>query len=562
MAASKDELVPKKGTVSSVVWNWFGFVACHSEQTTTYCKVCSKAVATKGSSTTNVFQHLKQRHAAEWEKCYSLRDSQDRSPQTPTKKQSTLGDSFSHCVPYDKKGTRWKTLTDAVALHMAKDMVPIYTVEKPGFIHMLKTFNPKYVLPSRKYFAGVALPHLYNCTQEKIARELQEVSFYSTTTDLWSSQTMQPYMSLTVHFINNWTLRSVCLQTAYFPEDHKSEIIAQGLKDALNSWNLAEDRLICMTTDSGTNIIKALKDEWPNLQCFGHRLHNTIDGVHDKKMIQRFLEQEKAIARVLGSDKKSWHLVPTWQDIDALESINKAVKPLQDFTDALSGEAYVSVSYIKPVRHLFKTSLLQPEEEDTELTETIKTNILRYLDDKYSNPVMDELLEMSSLVDPRFRTTYIDPGKVEQVKKRAVTELMSLPVPAEKSTPQQPGLAVQVCQEAQPPPNKKMTLASFFKKNVPLPSPHQPEAGKIETELATYLLTPEADPDTYPLQWWKRHEPNFPRLSNLAKKYLSIPATSALTERVFSVGGGIVTCNRACLKPEVVDRLVFLAKNL
>ncbi|XP_056155762.1 zinc finger BED domain-containing protein 4-like [Lampris incognitus] len=251
----------------------------------------------------------------------------------------------------------------------------------------------------------------------------------------------------------------------------------------------------------------------------------------------RFLEQEKAIARVLGSDKKSRHLVPSWQDIDVLESINKAVKPLQDFTDALSGEAYVSVSYIKPVLHLFKTSLLQPEEEATELTETIKTNILRYLDEKYSNPVTDELLDMSSLMDPRSRTTYIDPGKVEQVKKRAVTELMSLPVPAEKSTPQQPGLAVQVCQEAQPPPNKKMTLASFFKKNVPLPSPHQSGAGKIETELATYLLTPEADPDTDPLQWWKHHEPNFPRLSNLAKKYLSIPATSAPSERVFSVGG-------------------------
>lgn len=279
-----------------------------------------------------------------------------------------------------------------------------------------------------------------------------------------------------------------------------------------------------------------------------------------QKMMERFLEQEKAIVRVLGSDKKCRHLVPTWQDIEVLESVNKAIKPLQEFTDALSGEAYVSVSYIKPVLHLFKTNLLQPEEEDTELTKTIKRNIMQYLDDKYSDPVKNELLDMSSLMDPRFRTTYIDPDKVEQIKKRAVTELMSLP--AEKSTPQQPGAAVQVCQgEAHPPPNKKMTLAAFFKKNVPEPSSHQPEEVKVETELATYLLTPEVDPDTDPLQWWKRHEPNFPRLSNLAKKYLSVPATSAPSERLFSVGGGIVTCNRACLKPVVVDRLVFLAKN-
>ena len=89
----------------------------------------------------------------------------------------------------------------------------------------------------------------------------------------------------------------------------------------------------------------------------------------------------------------SRHLVPTWQDLDVLESTNKAVKSLQEFTDALSGESYVSVSYIKPVLHLFKTSLLQPEEEDTELTKTIKGNIMQYLDEKYSDPVKDEILD-------------------------------------------------------------------------------------------------------------------------------------------------------------------------
>ena len=48
--------------------------------------------------------------------------------------------------------------------------------------------------------------------------------------------------------------------------------------------------------------------------------------------------------------------------------------------------------------------------------------------------------------------------------------------------------------------HKKMTLASFLKKNEPVPSPHQSEAGKIQTELVTQLLTPEADLDTDPLQ--------------------------------------------------------------
>ncbi|CAM4533447.1 unnamed protein product [Leuciscus chuanchicus] len=471
---------------------------------------------------------------------------------------------------------------------------------------MLKVLDARYVVPSRKYFADVALPHLYNTTREKIRSELEEMQFYSATTDLWSSRTMQPYLSLTVHYINtSWTLRSICLQTAYFPDNHTGDIIAHGLKDALSSWGLSEERLVCMTTDSGTNIIKALKDNnWPSLQCFGHRLHNAIEnGVKDpridqaigvckkavsafsyswkkrrdmtevqaelglpqhllisesptrwgsrQKMIERFLEQEKAITRVLGADKKTRHLVPTWQDLEVLEATNKAVKPLQDFTDALSGESYVSVSYIKPVLHLFKTSLLLPEEEDLELTKTIKANIMRYLESKYCDLEKEELLDMATLLDPRFRTTYIDASKLEVVKKRAVSEISAL---CNSTTEEAGPSAVQ----ENTPPKKKMTLGAFFKNSAPSTTPHpQSEKTKIETELATYFLIPDKT-----LEWWKLHQPNFPRLSLLAKKYLSIPATSAPSERVFSVGGGIVTCNRACLKPEVVDRLIFLAKNV
>lgn len=282
-------------------------------------------------------------------------------------------------------------------------------------------------------------------------------------------------------------------------------------------------------------------------------------------MIERVLEQEKAIARVLGSDKKCRHLVPTWQDLEVLESVNKAVKPLQDFTDALSGESYVTVSFIKPTLSMFRSNILKPEDDDTELTKTIKENILSYMTDKYSDPDKDELLDMASLMDPRFRTTYTRPEMVEHIKKRAVTELLYLPT--DKTTPE-PGPAVQVRQEEEeaqtgpgPAPKKRRSLASFFqKKNVP--SSSLSEADKIRTELETYLLTPEISEDADPLQWWKKHEDNFPRLSKLAKKYLSIPATSAPSERLFSVGGNIVTCHRASLKPDVVDRLVFLAKNL
>lgn len=52
-----------------------------------------------------------------------------------------------------------------------------------------------------------------------------------------------------------------------------------------------------------------------------------------QKMMERVLEQEASIRAVLSGDRKSVHLVPTWQDID----IQAALAPLIDFTDMLSG---------------------------------------------------------------------------------------------------------------------------------------------------------------------------------------------------------------------------------
>lgn len=286
-----------------------------------------------------------------------------------------------------------------------------------------------------------------------------------------------------------------------------------------------------------------------------------------QKMIERVLEQEKAISQVLGADKKTRHLVPTWQDIDVLESVSKALSPLMEFTDALSGEEYVSVSYLKPVLHIFNTSVLAPEEEDTDLTKAIKTEVLDYLNAKYSDPSTDSLLDMASLVDPRFKARYIRDDKVEEITTRAVTELESLLTEQSRSTAGAAGSTLQAeagAPDTEPVAAKKAkkTLGSFFKKETTPSGQGLPIKEAIEMELKSYLLTPEADSETDPLGWWKIHEFNFPRVSSLAKKYLCIPATSSPSERAFSTGGNIVTCHRSQLKPVSVDRLVFLAHNL
>ena len=135
-------------------------------------------------------------------------------------------------------------------------MVPIYTVTKEGFKKMIRSLDKRYIIPSRTYFSQVASPDLYEKCRAKVETEVSNVEYYAVTTDLWSSRTTEPYISLTVHFIDeDFKLKSRCLQTAFFPENHTSENIAAGLREAVAVWGLDETRQVCITTDNAANKI-------------------------------------------------------------------------------------------------------------------------------------------------------------------------------------------------------------------------------------------------------------------------------------------------------------------
>ncbi len=85
-------------------------------------------------------------------------------------------------------------------------------------------------------------------------------------------------------------------------------------------------------------------------------------------MVKRILQQEQAIRSVLSADRKTTHLIPTWQDIDVLQSIDAALNPLASLTDLLSGETYVTISAVLPLLHLIEHDLLKSSISDSKLT--------------------------------------------------------------------------------------------------------------------------------------------------------------------------------------------------
>jgi len=77
-----------------------------------------------------------------------------------------------------------------------------------------------------------------------------------------------------------------------------------------------------------------------------------------------------------------------------------------------------------------------------------------------------------------------------------------------------------------------------------------------KSELERWKELPSEDMRVDVLEWWKLNGKKFPGLSELAKKYLAVPASQANTERSFSTAKKIVTDSRSSLKPHHVEKLV------
>ncbi|CAB4018038.1 zinc finger BED domain-containing 1-like, partial [Paramuricea clavata] len=281
------------------------------------------------------------------------------------------------------------------------------------------------------------------------AKKAQKSIGYAEDEDMWSSHGLTPYMGLVLHWVDSeWNLRN----------RHLGIIITLPIKVVaafVTSWKRRRNLEAAQVQEEPGKKVKKLASECPTR--WGSTLH----------MISCVLANKKAIRRVLGNDKDTSHLVPSWQDLEVLECIDNTLSPLKAFTDIL-----------------LSTVELASQDSDPPLACQLKREILRRLKSRYVAEDLKVLMDVTSFIDPRY-----------------ITDFLTTADEAEQSE-------LNVVQE------RLLEQAVFLQHKEAM-------IIQLQNQIEHYIKYLVIDGNENPFKWWQRNK-ELPLLSQLAKRFLKL----------------------------------------
>ncbi|XP_011405235.1 PREDICTED: zinc finger BED domain-containing protein 1-like [Amphimedon queenslandica] len=485
---------------------------------------------------------------------------------------------------------------------LVADFQPASVVEDEGFIRFLKVNDQRYQPPSRRTLMRDHLPQLYEEKVAELQEKLMSIEHCTLTTDLWTSNQTMGYLTVTCHFISqSWEIESYVLETTHVDQAHTIENLASELMTITDKWNISS-KVHCTVTDNATNIKGAVRaNAWNHLSCFAHTLNlivsNSLSSVPEAQsliqsvknivtffrrstkamdkltvmqsrlnipqhkliqdietrwnsvfyMLERYLEQEEAIRTTLCMMDRNDLLIPTEKNSELSEMVD-ILRPFEAVTREMSADKYVSSSKIIP---LAKGLQRCSSNSNNKISEALCSQ----MSGRFLNMEANVLIASATLLDPRFKKIgFSDQRAGDQIARHLTAEITQM-MRSREATSQTTATATtnEVAQDTAD------SVWRFFDEQVSSQSNMHPGVTAF-SEVDKYFKTPVLQRTEDPLNWWKENSQVFPQLAPLARKYLSLLATSVPSERLFSKAGELVSLKRNRLKPKNVNMFLFLNK--
>jgi hypothetical protein len=293
--------------------------------------------------------------------------------------------------------------------------------------------------------------------------------------------------------------------------------------------------------------------------------------------------------------KRLKEIMITTQEWDLIRNLVDILEPFAEATDYLGGSSYCTYSIINPlieeIKEKLKNSLqhsqfssppqspqspLLPiteeidnenafDDEDLEESNQYQVDLNRSVNtsgllDLVKKKLYENLCQYWNFQDPNILlATLLDPRTKSlkdvsiQVKLQTEELLRDKVEELKLETLSLPNLASPDSTDSTPTKFKyKNSIFAKFQKS-------QPKV--VNDEVLEYLQLDEIDWEENPFVWWAHNEKHFYYLSVLARKYLSVPAASSASERLFSDAGNLMGPKRTRMNPELFKKIIFLKRN-
>ena len=512
-------------------------------------------------------------------------------------------------------------LNDRLATWIAKSMLPLSFVEDQGFHHFMELALPRYQIPCRKTLTNQLLQGQQAKLLFDVKKKLGDLESVSLTLDLWSNRQMKSFMGVTAHFIDKkWQMNSLMLRCRRFKGSHTADRIYDEYDDCVSEFSISK-KICHILTDNGANVKKAFSlpsfeqfraehedyidenDSWSdteqplehlpeNISCVAHTTNlvvkdgfknadrllmkalakaagqvnhcrnstvatDRLDGIRlQAKNATRWNSQYTMIESVLKVDANLLNsLCPDYkingEERDALKDMCAILSHFKIFTDLIQADKSVTSSLVHPYVQALLHNLSAMESDRKinikflrGLIHSVKTRLLPYTE--------NTTLKLATFLDPRFKADMFLAAVKEDV-------LVTIRKSASVHTRQEDDIIHS------PPPKRSKFLgglqSSLNSGGSSVTAVPKVRINSVDKELDSYLCEISVDEDSNPLEWWCARSGNFPILSTMAKKYLSMPATSAPVERLFSIAGKIFRPERSSLSDGVFEMLMFIRCN-
>ena len=517
-----------------------------------------------------------------------------------------------------------ESITRKVAMMCALDIKPVSVVEGLGFKLLVHSLNPGYRVPCRKTVSKY-LEHIYKEHKDSLIESISEKPI-SLTSDLWTSASDQGYITVTAHYLDNWEIQNKVLATRNMTARHTGLNIGQELNNICAEFRVAKkvalvtdnaanmsiaaqecgaphincfSHTLQLAIEDGLKLDQVSKVIGASRRLVSHFSHSSlaVNALLEKQigsklkliqdvptrwnssfmMMERLLKLRVAAYGVMfddqvtkPADRQRLEMKESYWTV--MEDIVPILGPLAEITDMLGKEDIPTGSSVFVVLYNIINGPLLPSTSDSTIAKSLKQKIKLGLQKRFAigdegKPVIDDVtspLLYACLLDPRYKNILADvlmsEADIALIQGAMLQEMELLDGEVSTKTEVQESSFTSDPKYDWKNDTKVMSWKNILQGRAVDVGLTQNSAVSNAEELNDYMK--DVMRGTNPLDWWRLNATKYPRLSELAKIYLTIPATSIPSERTFSVAGLTVSKLRSSLDPESVDHIIFVNKNL